>query len=99
MSSRPENFLVLGDAAAAFPIYGQGMAAAVIGARLLRDRLREADGDDSLLGCANAFQKQLDELIIQPCRSFSTGADYGNTRCRGGRRADGSRRQSRCRVR
>ena len=63
LARRPERFVVLGDAACAFnPVYGQGMAAATVGAAtlsgLLRDqRQRHPDGD--LTGLAGRFQRRL----------------------------------------
>ncbi|KAA0120635.1 NAD(P)/FAD-dependent oxidoreductase [Mycolicibacterium sp. P9-22] len=80
ISSRPERFVVLGDAAAAFnPYYGQGMSSAALGARLLRDLLREwftSIGED-LTGFGERFQKQLDGLVIQNCWGISAGSDLG----------------------
>lgn len=60
VESRPEGFVVLGDAAASFnPIYGQGMTLAAMSARLLATELdtfvQEHDGD--LRGFAEAFQQ------------------------------------------
>ncbi|MFR9801913.1 NAD(P)/FAD-dependent oxidoreductase [Pseudonocardia sp. RS010] len=75
LQSRPENLIVLGDASAAFnPIYGQGMASAAMGARLLREYLDE--GATLGAGFAEGFQKRLDEQVTQPCWAFSTGSDY-----------------------
>jgi 2-polyprenyl-6-methoxyphenol hydroxylase-like FAD-dependent oxidoreductase len=59
----PERFVVLGDAACAFnPVYGQGMAAAALGAATLADLLRDQrrrhpNGD--LTGLARRFQRRL----------------------------------------
>ncbi|MEU1956699.1 FAD-dependent oxidoreductase [Nocardia rhamnosiphila] len=75
---RPERFVVIGDATAAFnPVYGQGMSAAALAARLLRDELREAfRGGDDLAGFAERFQKQLDATVIQGCWNLSAGSDF-----------------------
>ncbi|MEU1956709.1 FAD-dependent monooxygenase [Nocardia rhamnosiphila] len=79
LSSRPERFVILGDATAAFnPVYGQGMAAAAVSARLLRDELRSwfgSSGED-LTGFAERYQKQIDGAVIQGCWNFSVGSDF-----------------------
>lgn len=77
LDSRPEGFIVLGDAAASFnPIYGQGMTVAIWGARLLRDLLDDAGrvGDLALTGLAQRFQDALQE-ILEPIWAFSTSSD------------------------
>jgi 2-polyprenyl-6-methoxyphenol hydroxylase-like FAD-dependent oxidoreductase len=77
LSARLENFLVIGDAGAAFnPVYGQGMAAAAISARILRDALADHSGAD-LAGFAGTAQKLIFEKIVAPCWMFSTGSDFG----------------------
>ena len=49
MADRPQRFLALGDAYAAFnPVYGQGITNAAICAKTLRDRLREHDLDKAV---------------------------------------------------
>lgn len=78
LPTRPENLVVLGDAAAALnPVYGQGMSSAAIGARKLGAALSsyQNDGATTLEGLAENFQKDLDS-IIQLCWNFSTNADY-----------------------
>jgi 2-polyprenyl-6-methoxyphenol hydroxylase-like FAD-dependent oxidoreductase len=63
LARRPEQFVVLGDAACAFnPVYGQGMTAAALGAAVLastlcEQRRRYPNGD--LRGLAGRFQHQL----------------------------------------
>lgn len=78
---RPERFVVLGDAVAAYnPVYGQGMASAAFGARELRDALtqfRREVPSGSLDGFAERFQKQLQAEVIDGCWLFSTSSDYG----------------------
>lgn len=79
MTSRPERFVVLGDATAAFnPVYGQGMAVSAVGARLLRTTLEEwrATSGTDLAGFAAHFQKRMATDVIQGCWDFSTGSDY-----------------------
>jgi 2-polyprenyl-6-methoxyphenol hydroxylase-like FAD-dependent oxidoreductase len=78
LTRRPENFVLLGDAVAAFnPVYGQGMTVAALSAvtlsRELTDHKSRRSGD--LTGLAERFQKQLD-AVIQFCWSVSTGQDY-----------------------
>jgi hypothetical protein len=76
-TTMPENFIALGDATASFnPIYAQGMAASAFGARLLRSVLAESAETKGLTGFAPTFQEQLDHAVIQPCWSFSVGADH-----------------------
>lgn len=76
LTRRPEGFVVLGDAAAAFnPIYGQGMAMAAVGGRALGRAIAERRDDADLTGFAADFQKQLAELLT-PCWEFSTGSDF-----------------------
>lgn len=61
LATRPERFVVLGDATAAFnPIYGQGMAVAAFAGRTLRDEIakfRTLSAAASLDGFADSFQK------------------------------------------
>jgi len=81
LPTRPDGFVVLGDAVAAFnPIYGQGMSVAAMGAQLLGDQLRQwrEDHDDEgagLPGFAQHFQQALDAQLIQGCWAFSAGSD------------------------
>ncbi|WP_371131086.1 FAD-dependent oxidoreductase [Rhodococcoides fascians] len=72
---RPENFVVIGDAVAAFnPVYGQGMSSAALQAKTLSDELQNWSGSD-LIGFAERFQKTTDVQIIQSCWGFSAGSD------------------------
>lgn len=74
---RPDRFVAIGDATAAFnPIYGQGMAGAAFGANMLRDMLAERQGGD-LAGFALEFQKSLQTDVLEPIWLVSTSADYG----------------------
>ncbi|MFI1462720.1 FAD-dependent oxidoreductase [Nocardia carnea] len=58
LDRRPEGFVVIGDAVAAFnPIYGQGMTIAAIGASLLAQVVASADG--SVTGIAEKFAAEL----------------------------------------
>lgn len=78
LDARPEAFVVVGDAVAAYnPIYGQGMAMAAIGAAALRDAVAEhgAGGSADLSGFAEQFQRSLHALLM-PCWEFSTAADF-----------------------
>lgn len=78
VESRPEGFVVLGDAAAAFnPIYGQGMTLAAMSARLLATELDTfvKEHDDDLQGFAEAFQHALG-AVLAPIWSFSTSSDF-----------------------
>lgn len=80
LPARPENFLVLGDATAAFnPVYGQGMSAVSMQAEMLRDQLGEwiQERSGNLDGFAEHFQKAIDAAIIQSCWAFSAGSDLG----------------------
>ncbi|WP_216892294.1 FAD-dependent oxidoreductase [Nocardia alni] len=78
MAERPENFLTIGDAWAAFnPVYGQGMTVSALDARTLSreiaDHLREHPG--SLRGLAARYYAKNDELV-KFCWSSSTALDY-----------------------
>lgn len=80
LEDRPEGFVVVGDAAAAFnPIYGQGMTLAARGAKLLRSSLEEhiadSGADADWTGFAARFQKDL-EMLVEPAWSFSTSSDF-----------------------
>jgi 2-polyprenyl-6-methoxyphenol hydroxylase-like FAD-dependent oxidoreductase len=78
LQARPEAFVVVGDAVAAYnPIYGQGMAMAAVGARALGDAVRGhvASGAADLKGFAQQFQCHLHEMLM-PCWEFSTIADF-----------------------
>jgi 2-polyprenyl-6-methoxyphenol hydroxylase-like FAD-dependent oxidoreductase len=62
IARRPENFLVIGDAAIAFnPIYGQGMSSAAMEAEKLGDLLRQ-HGTDDLRDFAGKFQRAIIKL-------------------------------------
>lgn len=81
LADRPENFVLIGDAAAAFnPIYGQGMTLAARGALTLRNSLTDFRAKNSpesgLNGFAGTFQADL-QKIIEPSWLFSTTADFG----------------------
>jgi 2-polyprenyl-6-methoxyphenol hydroxylase-like FAD-dependent oxidoreductase len=79
LADRPERFVVLGDATAAFnPIYGQGMAVAAFAGRTLRDEIARFSAQaptDGLEGFAESFQKSLTG-VIKGAWEFSTGSDY-----------------------
>jgi len=80
LTRRPENFLVMGDAACAFnPVYGQGMTVAAIGALTLDEALREHkehhSPDNSFKELASLFQKKLAEANTVPWM-MATGEDY-----------------------
>jgi hypothetical protein len=66
LARRPENFIVIGDAACAFnPIYGQGMSSAAMEAEEL-GKLLEAYRGRELAGLAARFQKRLFQLVQGP---------------------------------
>jgi 2-polyprenyl-6-methoxyphenol hydroxylase-like FAD-dependent oxidoreductase len=66
LSRRPENFIVMGDAACAFnPIYGQGMTTAAIQAEMLSELLK-GYSPKGLNGFADNFQKRLFRLTKNP---------------------------------
>ncbi len=78
LAARPEGFVAVGDAVAAFnPIYGQGMPMAAAGARALRDAVaaHKSGGASDLAGFAQQFQRELHELLM-PCWEFSTTSDF-----------------------
>ncbi|MEU1956012.1 FAD-dependent oxidoreductase [Nocardia rhamnosiphila] len=78
LPSRPEGFVVIGDAVAAFnPAYGQGMSSVSIQARMLRDEISGWRGDrgDEMKGFAERYQRLIDAAIIQGCWAFSAGSD------------------------
>ncbi|WP_439030571.1 FAD-dependent monooxygenase [Gordonia terrae] len=76
---RPENFLTIGDAWAAFnPVYGQGMTAAALEARALAAQIETQlveEGAASLVGLAGRYHKTTDEMV-QFCWSSSTALDH-----------------------
>ncbi|KAA0120633.1 NAD(P)/FAD-dependent oxidoreductase [Mycolicibacterium sp. P9-22] len=79
LPSRPERFVVLGDATAAFnPVYGQGMAVSAVGARLMGSMLEEwpVTPTSGLTGFAEQYQKRLNAEVIQGCWDFSVGSDF-----------------------
>jgi 2-polyprenyl-6-methoxyphenol hydroxylase-like FAD-dependent oxidoreductase len=88
LARRPEQFVVIGDAACAFnPVYGQGMTAAAQGAATLaaalRDqRRRRPDGD--LRGLAARFQRQL-ARNNRPLWAIATLEDFRCPQTVGGR--------------
>lgn len=60
VSSRPEGFLAIGDAVAAFnPVYGQGITTAVLQAQALQRRLR---ADDRVTDVVNRFPQDAMDL-------------------------------------
>jgi 2-polyprenyl-6-methoxyphenol hydroxylase-like FAD-dependent oxidoreductase len=74
LSRRPENFIVMGDAACALnPIYGQGMSSAALQAEMLGELLRTWRGG-GLDGFAAQFQKRL-ATIMQGPWMISTAED------------------------
>jgi 2-polyprenyl-6-methoxyphenol hydroxylase-like FAD-dependent oxidoreductase len=77
LQRRPERFIVVGDAACAFnPVYGQGMATALMGAELLNKELTTwRGGNSSLRGFSRHFQKRLAKMNQFPW-IISTGQDY-----------------------
>jgi 2-polyprenyl-6-methoxyphenol hydroxylase-like FAD-dependent oxidoreductase len=70
MASRPERFVVLGDAVCAFnPVYGQGMSTAAIAAETLDACLSEQRrryGAGNLDGLARRFQRRLARRNAEP---------------------------------
>lgn len=83
LDRRPEGFVVIGDAVAAFnPIYGQGMTIAAIGAALLAQVVASADG--SVTGVAEKFAAELapwtDYAFAMAANtdSFYPGAEFVN---------------------
>lgn len=85
---RPENFIVLGDAAIAFnPVYGQGMTVAALAAGALntclhRWKRKRRDGD--LTGLAGYFQTRLSRVLNTPWL-LATGEDFRVPEVEGGR--------------
>jgi 2-polyprenyl-6-methoxyphenol hydroxylase-like FAD-dependent oxidoreductase len=78
LAARPEGFIAVGDAVAAFnPIYGQGMPMAAAGARALRDSVaaHKSGGASNLAGFAQQFQREL-HAVLMPCWEFSTSSDF-----------------------
>lgn len=76
LSSRPEGFLVTGDAACAFnPVYGQGMTTAALGAEVLDRCLRHCRPNDGLAGLARRFQRALARSNAVPWM-LATSEDY-----------------------
>lgn len=79
LARRPEGFVVVGDAVAAFnPVYGQGMTVAALAAVDLADELRiQRDGAPRLgmTGLAERFQNRLMKSV-QFCWDLATSADY-----------------------
>ena len=76
LTERPEGFVVIGDALAAFnPIHGQGIVVAAMGARSLGHAIAERREIGDLLGFAADFQKQV-AALIQLAWEFSTGSDF-----------------------
>lgn len=83
LDRRPEGFVVIGDAVAAFnPIYGQGMTIAAIGASLLAQVVASADG--AVTGIAEKFAAELapwtDYAFAMAANtdSFFPGAEFVN---------------------
>lgn len=81
MRRRPENFIVLGDAACAFnPVYGQGMTTAALAALVLRDCLRGPARTDM----AARFQRRLAQVIRIPW-TLAVGEDARYRGAQGGK--------------
>lgn len=78
MEPRPEAFLVIGDAWAAFnPVYGQGMTIAALTARSLADIVRDHASvpGASLVGLAGSYYAASNDMV-QFCWNASTGLDF-----------------------
>jgi 2-polyprenyl-6-methoxyphenol hydroxylase-like FAD-dependent oxidoreductase len=74
LTRRPENFIVMGDAACSFnPIYGQGMTVAALEALELKQLLEQYAGRD-LSGFAGKFQRRLSKAT-QNAWLMATGED------------------------
>ncbi|WP_037672164.1 NAD(P)/FAD-dependent oxidoreductase [Streptomyces griseus] len=79
----PEGFVALGDAVATFnPAYGQGMAVAALGARVLDDEIRRGGlGAD---GLARRVQRGV-ARSVEAAWAMAVGQDVWYPRTRGGR--------------
>ena len=67
MSRFPEGFLVIGDAVCCFnPVYGQGLSAAALQVRALRQVLNEHASDHGLDGIAPVFFSKVAEVNSAP---------------------------------
>lgn len=76
LAQRPDGFVVIGDAVAAFnPAYGQGIAVAATGACMLGHAIGERRDSNDLLGFAADFQKRL-SVPLQQAWGFSTKSDF-----------------------
>lgn len=76
LERRPEGFVAIGDAVAAFnPVYGQGMTLAAKAAVELDAVLENFRQSGPLTGLADQFQKRIAETI-GIAWMISTGADY-----------------------
>jgi 2-polyprenyl-6-methoxyphenol hydroxylase-like FAD-dependent oxidoreductase len=78
LNRRPENFVALGDAVAAFnPVYGQGMTVAILAAVDLGVELTPQRNNESrsLAGLAGRFHNRLADTVRVPW-GMATGADY-----------------------
>ena len=86
LDKKPENFIVIGDAVAAFnPVYGQGMSLAALETRVLEDALNAwvAGNGSNLTGFAPLVQTKMIDTATFPWGA-STGADSLVEGCEGG---------------
>jgi 2-polyprenyl-6-methoxyphenol hydroxylase-like FAD-dependent oxidoreductase len=94
LARRPENFVVLGDAACAFnPVYGQGMTTAALAAVTLGEALRGQPRGD-LTGLAGRFQRRLARVNATPWL-LATAEDFSYPATEGERPGWWARRKQR----
>ena len=79
MARLPQGFVILGDAVCAFdPVYGQGMSAAALEARMLDTCLRDQQRrgtDNDLAGFPQRFQQAMVKAVEVPWM-LATGEDF-----------------------